>query len=321
MYLVNRWPVDVFLVHGDRLRFGSVVGTWVVPVFHRLPCIAVCCLLPVGPAAASEPLPSISTAVTGDNGFLIHSVRSPYQAGTTKIRVLLPVPLDKQKKYPVLFVLPVEANDGNRYGDGLLAIKRSGLHNKYGLICAAPTFSHRPWYADHPTDKTIRQETYFLKIVVPFVESTYPAFGRPQGRLLVGFSKSGWGAFSLLLRHPDLFGRAAAWDAPLMKAKPNEFGMGPIFGTQGNFAKYQVTALLRQRVNLLCKANRLVLTGYGNFRRHHQQVHRLMKQLGIQCVYRDGPRRKHRWDSGWLPDTLSLLCRSADRKKPPLPGR
>ena len=197
-------------------------------VFHRLPCIAVCCLLLLSPAAASEPLPSISTAVRSDKGFLIPSVRSPYQAGTTKIRVLLPVPLDKQKKYPVLFVLPVEANDGNRYGDGLLAIKRSGLHNKYGLICAAPTFSHLPWYADHPTDKTIRQETYFLKIVVPFVESTYPAFGRPQGRLLVGFSKSGWGAFSLLLRHPDLFGRAAAWDAPLMKAKPNEFGMGPI---------------------------------------------------------------------------------------------
>ena len=82
-----------------------------------------------------------------------------------------------------------------------------------------------------------------------------------------------------------------------------------------------MTSLLRRRAGLLGKTNRLVLTGYGNFRRHHQQIRQLMKRFRIQCVYRDGPRRKHRWDSGWLPEMLSLLCQSADRKKPPLPGR
>ena len=38
----------------------------------------------------------------------------------------------------------------------------------------APTFSHLPWYADHPTKPEIRQETYFLKVVVPFIDKTYP---------------------------------------------------------------------------------------------------------------------------------------------------
>jgi len=261
----------------------------------------------VGIVAASDPSPTISKATRSDNGFLIHLVKSPYQAGTTKIRVLLPERIDKRKKYPVLFVLPVEAKDADHYGDGLLEVKIADLHNKHGLICVAPTFSHLPWYADHTTDKTIRQETYFLKVVVPFVDKSYPALGQPQGRLLVGFSKSGWGAFTLLLRHPNVFGRAAAWDAPLMKVKPNQFGMGPIFGRLNNFKKYQVTALLRQHENLLKKSNRLVLTGYGNFRGHHQQVHQLMKQLDIKCVYRDGPQRRHRWDSGWLPEAVSLL--------------
>ena len=39
---------------------------------------------------------------------------------------------------------------------------------KHKAIFVAPTFSHLPWYADHPSDASIRQETYFLKVVVPF---------------------------------------------------------------------------------------------------------------------------------------------------------
>lgn len=261
----------------------------------------------VGTVAADEPSPIISAATQDDNGFLIHLVRSPYQADATKIRVLLPEPITKGMRYPVLFVLPVEAHDGNQYGDGLLEVKQADLHNEYGLICVAPTFSHLPWYADHPTDEAIRQESYFLKVVVPFVERSYPALGKPEGRLLVGFSKSGWGAWTLLLRHPDVFGRAAAWDAPLMKDQPDQFGMGPIFGTQENFEKYEVTSLLLSRADLLAQANRLVLTGYGNFREDHQQAQRLMLERGIQCEYRDGPQRKHHWNTGWLPEAVELL--------------
>ena len=43
-----------------------------------------------------------------------------------------------------------------------------------------------PWYADHPTDVGIRQESYFLKVVLPFVERTYPARTERDGRLLLG---------------------------------------------------------------------------------------------------------------------------------------
>src|SRR5437773_1672793 len=80
----------------------------------------------------------------------------------------------------------------------------------------------------------IRQETYFVKVVVPFVEKQYPAQAEPGGRLLVGFSKSGWGAYSLLLRHPDVFGKAAAWDAPLTMTRP-QYGMADIVGTPEQF--------------------------------------------------------------------------------------
>ena len=249
----------------------------------------------------------ISTAERDDHGFLVHNVHSPNQAEPTRIRVLQPDELTPEHKYPVIYVLPVEAADGSRYGDGLLEIQRHNLHNQHQVIFVAPTFSALPWYADHPTDAEVRQESYLLKEVVPFVEQTYPVSKYAKHRLLLGFSKSGWGAWSLLLRHPDTFGRAAAWDAPLMMTRVGQYGNRPIFGSQENFEQYRIDQLLRKNAKKLDDEPRLILTGYGNFRPHHQQMHKLLEELKIPHVYRDGPFRKHDWHSGWVTEAVELL--------------
>ena len=172
------------------------------------------------------------------------------------------------------------------------------------IIFVFPTFSDLPWYADHPTNPAIRQEMYFMKVVVPFVEASYPA---SDERLLLGFSKSGWGAWALLLRHPDVFRRAAAWDAPLTMEQVGKFGTSGIFGTQKNFEQYRPADLLRQDAARLRSETRLILTGYDNFRTHHQQAHKLLEDLGIPHEYRDGPQRQHEWHSGWLSEAVDLL--------------
>jgi S-formylglutathione hydrolase FrmB len=260
---------------------------------------------------------TVSEAKRTDNGFLIHEVRSPFQARKTEIRVLLPDKLEKGKRYPVIYVLPVEAGRGNHYGDGLLEVKRLDLHNKFQAIFVAPTFSQLPWYADHPTKADIRQETYFLQVVVPFIDKTYPVQAGAGGRLLLGFSKSGWGAFSLLLRHPEVFGKAAAWDAPLMMDRPGRYGSGDIFGTPENFEKYQITRLLKERAGTFPKEMRVILLGYGNFRDQHHKAHALMTALKIAHEYRDGPARKHDWHSGWVFEALGLLLAAPKDGKSP----
>jgi hypothetical protein len=260
---------------------------------------------------------TISEARKDDNGFLVHEVRSPFQAKATQIRVLLPDRRGKGKRYPVVYVLPVEAGTGNRYGDGLLEVKRHGLHNKLQAAFVAPTFAHLPWYADHPTKPEVRQEGHFLKVVVPFIDKTYPVRAGADGRLLLGFSKSGWGAFSLLLRHPDVFGKAAAWDAPLMLDRPGPYGSGDVFGAPANFEKYQVTRLLKERAGSFREGKRLVLLGYGNFRDHHQKAHALMARLKVGHEYRDGPARKHDWHSGWVAEAAGLLLAAPEGGRSP----
>jgi S-formylglutathione hydrolase FrmB len=272
-------------------------------VLALLSVIALCA------ADATTKAQDISAAATDCNGFLVHQVESNLQSGRTNIRVLTPRRLEKGRRYPVVYVLPVEAASEHRYGDGLLEVSRQRLHDELGVIFVAPTFSQLPWYADHPTDESIQQEAYFVSVVVPLVEKMYPVQANAEGRLLLGFSKSGWGAWSLLLRHPDLFGRAAAWDAPLLMERLGKYGNGPIFGVQENFERYRIASLLREKGNTLGDDPRLILTGFGNFRQDHVAAHALLDALEIPHVYRDGPKRKHNWHSGWVEEAVELLVR------------
>jgi hypothetical protein len=242
-----------------------------------------------------------------ENGFRIHRVMSEHQGGATEIKVLLPDRMEPGKRYPVVYVLPVEASNGKQYGNGLVEIKKRDLHNKFRVICVEITFSHLPWYADHPTDPKIRQESYILKVVLPFIEQHYPVIKGRAGRLLLGFSKSGYGAFSLLLRYPDVFAKAAAWDAPFMMAAPNRFGMEGIYGNQENFEKYRLTKLMEQRAKDLGKPPRLAILGYDNFHSHHTDMHALMQRLDIAHEYRDAKKSPHTWHSGWVESGVAWL--------------
>jgi hypothetical protein len=256
-------------------------------------------------SAGAEPV--ISKARKADNGFVVHGVQSEYQAGTTQIFVRTPA---KPKAGPLLalYVLPVEAHDEKRWGDARAEIAKLDIADRYGVVCVFPTFSHLPWYADHPSDPHIRQEAYFVKVVLPFIERSYPVGTGRLSRALLGFSKSGWGAWTLLLRHPDLFERAVAWDAPMTMEVPR-YGMASIAGTQENFERYRVTTLLRERGAKLGSERRLMLAGWDFYREPTRGAHKLLQDLKIPHVYRDGPQRKHHWNSGWMAELVPWAAR------------
>lgn len=241
--------------------------------------------------------------------FLTFTLHSRRQAGPTLVRVLLPEAFRRRCALRVVYVLPVEAGDGDRYGRGLEEIRRLRLHDRHHVACVAPNFFDLPWYADHPTDPRIAQESYFLHDMIPAIESQYPARTGRAGRLLLGFSKSGWGAFSLLLRHPQRFERAVAWDAPLAMDAPGLYGSGPIFGTSENFALYEIRRLLSQATFLRAESPRLFLSGWCNFQRDHERIHARMLELGIP--HEDSQRKTapHDWHSGWVEPSMTWLCR------------
>ena len=119
-----------------------------------------------------------------------------------------------------------------------------------------------------------------------------------------------------MLRHPELFGRAVAWDAPLMMERPDKYRAADIFGTQENFEKYRISTLLKKRATKVPDPVQLIHFGYGNFREHHQAAHRLMDELKITHQYRDGPKREHSWHSGWLPEAVQRLVEEPKGLRP-----
>jgi len=224
--------------------------------------------------------------------------------------VLLPSPLVSNRLYKVVYLLPVARGDSRPWGDAMVEVLKDGFHETQQLLFVLPTFSHAPWYADRPGDPRLRQESHFLKVVLPFIESAYPVLPTRKGRLLLGFSKSGWGAYSLLLRNPEVFSKVVAWDAPFGQQSPNKYGMSEVFASQDDLDPYCIWDLLKEHAELFATEKRFALLGYGVFRGHHQATHFRMTKLGIAHEYQDGPRREHYWHSGWVPSAVEFLAKT-----------
>ena len=249
-----------------------------------------------------------------ETAIIKHEITGPYQPSPVAVEVLAPRTLDPGRAYPVLYILPVEAGTTSRWGSGIVEAARADVANRFGVFCVAPAFAATPWFADHPTDPALRQESHFIKTVLPWVEANYPVEKGRSGRFLLGFSKSGYGAVMLLLRHPELFERAAAWDAPIDKTKPDQFKMIDVFGTEAHFERYAIPNLIRKRAGMLQadERARLILMPNGESGHSMNAVQRQLAVLGIPHVFEATAALEHHWESGWLARAAALLL-------PPVP--
>lgn len=231
------------------------------------------------------------------NGIDRYCFNSEYQRGATDLRILLPenVPTEQAR---ILYVLPGQPGLGQRRGGSLNAMRDANLHNRFGYICVFPSFSDWPWMGDHPTDPELRNESYLVRDVFPFVRGLYPQASRTTQ--VLGMSKGGNAALSLILRFPDLIHSIAIWDSPLMKINPDEWEMPMVYATRENFRRYAVPLLLQERVDLLRGQQRVVLHGFGMFREHVVSAHEMMTALDIPHAYSNFVQYEHIWTSGWI---------------------
>lgn len=224
----------------------------------------------------------------------VETIESPRQTTANYLRIARA----KGRSNRTVLILPVVAGMTAQWGDGFYEALRLDWVRRYKVTIAAPSFSHLPWYADHPTNAKIAQESYLLQDILP----------RLTGRiLLLGFSKSGNGAVTLKLRHPEKFAAAAAWDAPLLLDAPGKYGSGEIYGTAENFAGYHVPTLLERHRG--ARGLGLAISGYGNFQAEVAGAHERMVELGIRHAYENTEKRVHHWGSGWMEPAMATLDR------------
>jgi hypothetical protein len=288
----------------------SVTPNREVVMRSLLAMIAAALVLCLAPSLDAQPSdtkrPAAKFEVTGPvksrDGILTYVITCDYQAKPCNVYVLLPDNFDPKKKYKVLYILPAWTPSR----EGILEAKKLNLHNKHDIICVATDFSSMPWYADHPDNPKMRFDSYLPDIIIPFIDRTFPTIAAPEGRILVGFSKSGLGALTLLLRHPEVFGRAGSWDGILIMDNRPEF-----FGPNDHYlANYYVPNLLKKRADLLKKQPaRIAIMGYGirSFEKLTEDTHKLLDKHGIPHFYENGIQRNHEWGSGWLAPLVEVL--------------
>mgnify|MGYP006294027651 CR=1 FL=1 len=248
-------------------------------------------------------------------GVKVFTVESPYLGEPSTVEVLLPDDMDDGRAYRTLYVLPVEGGIGGHFGDGLAEVRRIDAHNRYDLICVTMSFDSVPWYGAHATDPRKRHARFIKEVVVPLIEARFPAGRKPTHRLLLGFSKSGWGAVSLLLRDPAFFGAACSWDAPLMMTEADlRWGSRHHFGAAEQARPYVPVHLVKQKADRFTGGPpRLTILGKNIFAPHTRRFHQLLDAHQVPHHYRNDLDFKHHWASGWVRPALAVFLGEADQ--------
>lgn len=252
------------------------------------------------------------TGLHGEPGLQHWLMTSPFQRGSNSIEILLPDAYSTAQSYPHTYLMPVTQGARGSWGCGILTARQLDLANRYQTIVIYPAFAESAFLADHPADPLIRQESYCIQTLLPFIDATY---GRPtaQQRNLVGFSKSGNGILSLAMRNPGYFQRLLAFDAPSHLYRL-QWEMGTVFGTDEHLQNYVPQHLLQRPASqaALKQMERLVIMGSDLFGEHVERFHHTLETLGIPHIYdQTTGQRLHHWDGNWLETGMQHLFNSA----------
>lgn len=240
------------------------------------------------------------------------TVESPFLRGANKIEVLLPSPMEKERAYPVIYVLPVNAGTKGDWGHPLEEALRDDLANRHQAIFVVPSFPVLPWFGDNPNDPEMRQNRHVSEVVVPFIDKTYPTLAKPEGRAVIGFSKSALGALQLFLLEPEKFGGVAVfenWYGVPNALQWEKWGFAECYGTRENYDALDPQRLLNENKERLSKEKRplAVLIGGPGPRLGTELLLMQLRGTGIPHLEIRDTSWGHTWKSGWLPLAVTAL--------------
>ena len=239
-------------------------------------------------------------------GIKSFTVLSEYQSGPNELEVLLPDDYSTKNRYPVVYMLPVNIGTTGQWGSSIVEAKKANLQNQYRMIFVAPAYETQPWYGDNPDQPSVRQDSYFLNVVIPFIDKEFSTQSDASGRFLIGFSKAGLGAWGLFLKHLDLFGQVAIFDSylgPPTEEQWNTWGFKATYGSRANYDNYDPLTLLEKTKTILqSEPRRITLLGGGPGSRVGVDLyHTKLQDDKIPYIYIQGSYMEHNWYSGWLP--------------------
>lgn len=135
-------------------------------------------------------------------------VPATYIKSPMKVTVIVPDDYcpKGEKAYPVVYLLNGYGGD---YTSWPAINTLDSLSSLYDMILVCPD-GRDSWYWDSPIDPEMQMESFFIKELVPYIDSNYRTIADANHRAIMGLSMGGHGALWLGMRHSDVFGSAGS---------------------------------------------------------------------------------------------------------------
>jgi pimeloyl-ACP methyl ester carboxylesterase len=125
--------------------------------------------------------------------------------------------------------------------------------------------------------------------------------------ILVGFSKSGLGAWHIARTMPDHVSATIIFDAPVARAELPPWGTGPFYADDKAWQKDLPLRNVQAFAATVPKRHRLLLISGANFHDEMGALSQALADIGHQHVFMDRRDLKHHWNSGWIEEGLRKL--------------
>ncbi len=177
-------------------------------------------------------------------------------------------------------------------GDPTYGSSPTHIASMSDLRCHQVCFQHMVWYNLQVRTEAVRQiEELGLDTFV-----------------LVGFSKSGLGAWHLAQTLPDQVTATIIFDAPMMRDSiPVEWGAGPFYTDDSQWLQDLPTHSVANFLHSVKPGHRLVLVSGAAFDEQMKAFSQVLIDAGCQHTFLHHPEIRHHWDSGWLELALGAL--------------
>jgi len=128
--------------------------------------------------------------------------------------------------------------------------------------------------------------------------------------VLVGFSKSGLGAWNIARAIPDRTSATIIFDAPVAREGPPPLGStSPFYASAAAWLEDLPIRRVKDFKAAVSATHRLVLISGENFHDEMTRLSHTLDDAGIAHVFLPRPQLKHHWQSGWIEEGLNILLR------------
>jgi len=125
--------------------------------------------------------------------------------------------------------------------------------------------------------------------------------------ILVGFSKSGLGAWNIARTIPDRISATIIFDAPVARHELPPWGTAPFYDSDESWHKDVPVRTVEEFEAAVPRTHKLVLISGEGFHKEMCLLAGALSKTTVSYVFLPRPHLRHHWQSGWIEDGLNAL--------------